>query len=430
MATEKQKKLLHSYIDKNKDYLLDMLRRFVRLPSLEGDEAPMQQAVVDELNKMGASLTLDVFEPDITLLKAHPAYVPVELDYAGRPNVVATRRGAGGGKSLILNGHVDVVPTGRDELWKHKTPWSGAYEDGRVYGRGACDMKAGLAVNIFMLKMLNELGLSTLGDLTVESVVDEETGGNGTLACVLRGYRADGMIYTEPSGLEEINISNRGAQYFRIIVEGQEGGTEYAHELINPIDKAFELMQAVRAYSIYREAAASHPLYDGFHSTKVPLAIAKIRAGEWPSTIAGECVMEGTIECLPGEDIHEVKEAFRQYLVKWCEKDSWLKEHPIRLEWFGLWFEAADQDPQAPFIQAFKSSASGYRGKNLPLVGAGGCDLRISILYGDTPSIMFGPSGGLIHSTDEYVEFFEVVECAHILAEFIADWCGLAEETA
>ncbi len=198
------------------------------------------------------------------------------------------------------------MPIGPPETWTHG-PWSGDFVDGKVYGRGSADMKGGCVSNILAVKALQNSGVNLKGDLILESVVDEEAGGNGTLACVLRGYTADACNFTEPSSLVNAAISNRGAQYFRITVPGQEGGTEYKHELVNPITKAIEVFQAVEAYSIMREFSVSHPLYDPFYFTKVPLGICKIQAGEWPSTVASQCVMEGTIECLPGEDIHEIK---------------------------------------------------------------------------------------------------------------------------
>jgi acetylornithine deacetylase len=419
-------KKINDYVEKNREFLVELIQKLVRIESLEGNEGNVQREIQNVLAQIDDDLILDVWEPDINELKKHPAFVPVEKSYEGRPNVVAVRKGSGEGRSLILNGHVDVVPTGESGTWKFNDPWSGRLENGRIYGRGSCDMKAGVSINIFMLKLLKELGISLKGDLIVESVIDEETGGNGTLDCVLRGYKADGLIYTEPFGLDTVSIANRGAQYFRIKVKGQEGGTEYTHDLINPIDKAMEIISAVKAYSIYREVASSHPLYDNRFNTKVPLAITKINAGEWPSTIASECCMEGTIECLPNEDIHKVKKDFAEYLMKWCEKDPWLSVNPVELTWFGLWFEGADQKSDTPFIQSFVESAGRTRGKEIAVIGAGGCDLRISILYGNTPSIVYGPGGGLLHSTDEYVEVEQVIECAKVIANFIIDWCGVA----
>jgi acetylornithine deacetylase len=170
--------------------------------------------------------------------------------------------------------------------------------------------------------------------------VDEESGGNGTLACILRGYKADGCIFTEPNGFGLKNhekntmyiaVGNRGAQTYKITVEGEEGATEYKHELVNPIQKAMEVFQATECYSIMRESSAKHPMYDPFYTTKVPHAITIINGGEFHGTVSSKCHMEGTLECLPNEDIKEVREGFKAYLDEWSSKDPWLKDHPIKI---------------------------------------------------------------------------------------------------
>jgi len=410
-------------VERHRQEALELLQKMVQTPSLEGEEKAVQEIVASKLRDM--QLEVDMWVPPDAELMAHPAYVPVERSYIDRPNVVGLFKGKGTGRSLILNGHVDVVPIGPKETWEHG-PWSGEYVNGKVYGRGSADMKGGCVSNILAVMALQSASIQLKGDLLIESVVDEEAGGNGTLACILRGYTADACNFTEPTGLQHAAISNRGAQYFRITVTGQEGGTEYKHDLVNPITKAMEVFQAVEAYSIMRESAASHPLYDPYYFTKVPLGICKIQAGEWPSTVASQCVMEGTIECLPNENIHEVKEAFKNFLLEWSSKDKWLRDHPIKIEWFGLWFDAAEISPDHPFVETLSKVAKEVTSEDVLAVGGGGCDLRLPVLYGNTPAILFGPGGGLIHSTDEYVEFEQVISCAKILALTAAKWCGVS----
>ena len=174
---------------------------------------------------------------------------------------------------------------------------------------------------------------------------------------------------------------------------GEEGGIEYKHELTNPISKAFEVFHAVEAYSIMRESVVSHPLYDDAYNTKVPTGICKIQAGEWPSTVASQAVLEGSIECLPGEDIHQIKEDFRQYILEWSAKDAWFQKQPLQIEWFGLWFDAAEIDPNHAMVHCLSEAAKSVTGQDVTVRGAGGCDLRLPVLYGDTPSVLFGPSG-------------------------------------
>lgn len=412
---------LDAAVEAHRQGALELLQRLVRLPSLEGHEKPCQDMLALVMRDLG--LEVDYWTPDDAELQAHPAYVPTGWSYAERPNVVGRLRGSGGGRSLILNGHVDVVPIGPEADWQYG-PWSGAYVDGRVYGRGAADMKGGVVANVLTVMALRSAGVRLHGDLMVQHVVDEEAGGNGTLAAILRGYRGDACIFTEPTGLKRIAVSNRGAQFFRIIVPGQEGGIEYKHDLVSPISKAIEVFQAVEAYSIMRESVVSHPLYTTVYNTQVPTGICKFHAGEWPSTIPSQAVLEGSIECLPGENIQDIKQAFKQYLETWSAKDGWFKDHPLRLEWFGLWFDSAEIPTDHPMVTTLAGITESLTGEAVRVGGAGGCDLRLPVKYADTPAVLFGPKGGLIHSTDEYVEFEQVILCAKILARMAVTWCG------
>ena len=416
-----ESRVLQAVEEKRHD-ALSLLKDLVRTPSVSGHEKVCQDLVMRSMKGLG--LEIDAWDPPDEELAQHPAYVSTGMTYAGRPNIVGRWPGKGGGRSLILNGHIDVVPPGPEESWTHP-PWSGHLENGRVYGRGAADMKGGIVTMLLVVGALQAVGIRLQGDIILQSVVDEEFGGNGTLAAIIRGYKADACVFTEATGPTQVAIANRGAQFFRIHVLGQSGGTEYKHDLVNPIAKALEVFQAVEAYSIMRESVASHPLYEA-HNTKVPTGVTTIKAGEWPSTVSARCVMEGTIECLPGEDVREVAEAFRRYLMEWSAKDAWLRDHPLEVEWFGLWFDAASIDPDHEFVEVLGRTVERVTGSRPNPTGAPGCDLRLPILYGDTPAVRFGPSGGPIHSTDEYVEFEEILSCAGILALTAIDWCGMA----
>ena len=412
---------LFDAIEGHRQWALELLQDLVRIPSLEGAEKPCQELIATKLKELG--LNVDVWVPSGDELSSHKAYVPSQFGYEDRPNVVGKLSGRGDGRSLILSGHVDVVPTGPIESWTH-SPWSGDFEDGKVYGRGACDMKGGVVSNLLAVAALQTIGVKLDGDLLVASVVDEESGGNGTLACVLRGYVGDACIFTEPTGLSQMAISGRGAQFFRITVPGQAGGIEYKHMLVNPISKAIRVYEAVETYSTMRESVVAHPLYGENNETKVPTGICKFHAGEWPSTIASHAVLEGTIECLPGENIHTIKQEFKTFMQEWSSKDPWFADHPLEIEWFGLWFEAAEIDREHPLVTTIADLAQQTTGSRPEIQGGGGSDLRIPILYGNTPTVLFGPGGGLIHSSDEWVDFEQVVTCGRILADVAINWCG------
>jgi len=403
---------------------LELIQSLVRIPTLPGFEKGAQDVIAVQMEAMG--LALDIWDPVDPELQAHPAYVPSDIAYSGRPNVVGLWKGRGGGKTLIFNGHIDVVPTGEEAKWTH-SPWSGDFSEGRIYGRGSADMKAGCVVNLMVVKALQKAGVKLKGDVVLESVVDEENGGNGTLACVLRGYTGDGMVFSEPSADFALGIAQRGAQFFRLKIAGEEGSIEGQYDLVNPIGKALQVYQAVEAYSLWRESTVSHPLYDPYYKVKVPLAICKIHGGEWASTIPSTCVLEGSIEALPGEDIEFVKAGFKKYITALSLQDAWFEKHPIEVEWWGLRLESAEVRMDHPLVMAAAREIERVIGHAPIIGGGGGCDLRLPVLYGNTPAVIYGPRGGMVHCVDEYVEFEQVITCTRVLARLAAAWCEVVE---
>ena len=413
---------LSAAIAARRELAIHLIQEMVRRPSMDS-EAAVQAFIQDFWRQR--KVETDLWEMDIAELRSHRAFVPVEYDYKNRPNQVVSFKGVGSGRSLALNGHVDVVPVD-PAPWKHGDPFSGAYDDGRVYGRGSVDMKGGVAAGMLVLDALLETGVKLRGDLHMQFVSDEENGGNGTLSVIQRGYRADATIFLEPTGTEYFVISSRGAQFFRITVPGLEAPIEHTMTSVNVIEKAFVLFKAVQDYACWRVASANHPLYV-WDPTKIPVAVCKIQAGSWPSTFAAQCEMEGSLECLPGEDIRQVREAFRAYLLQVASQDAWLKDHLPQVDWFGLWFESAETPQDSPLISQFAASYQTVTGKEPVVLGGGGSDLRLPILYASSHSAHFGPSGGAIHSTDEYVEIASVMKVAQVVGRFILDWCGEAD---
>ncbi|MEE9610259.1 MAG: M20/M25/M40 family metallo-hydrolase, partial [Desulfatiglandales bacterium] len=181
MESEKRQKVLN-LIDERKDTIIEFLQKLVSFPSVTGDEWEIQNFIADKLHDI--ALKVDMWEPDHEELKKHPAYVPVDQGYEKRPNVVGLYKGTGDGKSLLFNGHVDVIPAGPSDSWDYG-PFSSEIHDRRLYGRGSSDMKSGLAAMTMALDCLLEAGIRLKGDIILEYVMDEELSGNGTLACVM-----------------------------------------------------------------------------------------------------------------------------------------------------------------------------------------------------------------------------------------------------
>src|SRR5262249_31258005 len=185
-------------VDERREKAIRFLQDMIAIPSVTGDEANIQKFLSDYMTKMG--LDVDMWETNWEKLKKHPAYRPVDRGYEGHPNIVATLKGSGGGRSLLLNGHTDVIPVGGGEGWSDN-PWSATIKDGRIYGRGSADMKSGVASHIMAVECLLAAGLKPKGDVYINVVVDEEVSGHGTLDTVIRGYKADAGISGETSDL-------------------------------------------------------------------------------------------------------------------------------------------------------------------------------------------------------------------------------------
>lgn len=449
MGKEKLLKKVENHIDEKKEDIINFLRELIKFPSITNDEgSEVQNFIMKKLKEL--DFNVDIWEPDIEELKKHPGFAPVKNEsYKNRPNLVGVHKGLGGGRSLVLNGHIDVVPVEDSSKWSHD-PWGGEIKEGKIFGRGALDMKGGDAAIIMAAESVIQSGIKLKGDLTTEFVVEEESSGNGSLACALRGYKADAGIIPEPMQ-HCIVVSNRGAQFFRIRVFGEESWLEERWNVVNAIDKAMLLYEAVNHFAKIREVEvkklSSYFLYDyknlsiedetikkifkentyKMWNTKVPTGVCKLSAGAWPSSIPGECIMEGSLECLPGENIDEVKDKFLDYIYEISLNDPWLKEHPPIVEWFGLWLEPSIIDVNHPIISTVAESCKKTLKVNPPVIGGGGSDLRCLTKYASTPSILFGPCGGGAHGADEYCDIDSLIACVKIFASTIIDWCGIVE---
>jgi acetylornithine deacetylase len=302
-------------------------------------------------------------------------------------------------------------------------PWGAEISDGKIYGRGACDMKGGVAGMIKALEILLELDLAPPGDVILEVVVDEEASGNGTLASLLEGYNADAAIFTEPTSCK-IMPAHRGASFWRIYVEGRGAHAGVMYKGISAVEKAMLIYKAIQNLGrIRNERGKEHPLYSGY-PVPAPLCIGKFNSGEWPSAVPEECILEGTIEFLPGEKMEKVREEFEEVIEDTAEKDSWLKQHLPKIEWFGLHFPAVQISPVHPLVETFKKVYTEIRGEEAKVVGfPAGCDMRLRILYSNTPSIIFGPGDiSLAHRVDEFIHIDELISFTKILALGILEW--------
>jgi acetylornithine deacetylase len=379
-------------------------------------------------------LDVDVFEPwSVPGIKDHPGWWP-GLEYRARPNVVARFRGAGGGRPLILNGHIDVVPAGPRKLWAHD-PYEGAIVDGRLYGRGAADQKAGIASMIMALECVLEAGFEPLGDVIIESAVNEELGGyNGTLACCLKGYEAEAAIVTEPTDLA-IAPASKGGQTYRATIPGRSSHHAWWWEGVSALDKALVVKRALERWEELRaEELKDAPLFSDRAHYPIPAladTIWYLRAGD-PEIMATPNAAELAfwVDVLPGENREETLERFEEFVSSEASVDPYLREHPPRLERALMRpFSGVSIDLDHPVIASLSSAHREVVGRPAPLVGMGGAsDAMIFNLYSNTPAVVFGPGSiRTAHSPDEFVETADVIAATHILALTILDYCGYRE---
>jgi len=411
-------------IARMKEEIVQALQDLVRIPSVVGQEGKAQVHV----DRLFRSIGLKVISlaPEIEKVKTHPAFIETGMSYEGRANVIGIHAGEPGGRSLLLNGHIDVVSPEPARAWKYD-PWEARVEGERMYGRGAGDMKAGLLANFFALKAILQASLKPKGKVMLLSAIDEEAGGaGGTLACLLGGYTADAMICTEPHNLN-LTISHVGVNLFRVKVEGKTSHAGLAHLGVNAIGKMFPLYQALIDLDEKRGREIHFPLYEKGSGRSCHLSIGTMKAGDWPSTVAGSAEIEGRVGFIPGEKMADVKRLVEKTVQEAARKDPWLKDHPPIVEWFGWQTEPWYQDPDHPFVQTFKGSLESALGREVEIIGrAGGLDSRFAP-YFNMPAACTGPRAGGIHGIDEYVEIPSVVQVAQGIAVTILRWCGGGE---
>lgn len=427
---EIQTKILEC-IEKKKKDLIEFLQQLVTTPSVVGQEQAAQEIVQRQWRKMG--LELDVWTPNVEELRKHPAFFETtsfqSVGYSERPNIVGHLKGEGGGRSLILQAHIDVVSAEPRNKWTYD-PWGGTIEGNRLFGRGAADCKGGLAAITYALQAVQETGISLKGDVLLESVIEEEDGGiGGALATILRGHKADAAIIAEPRSENELTIGSAGVMYFRVRVFGRTAHAATAHRGVNAIGKAMKIYEALIALNEYRQSKIHHPLFEigeDMKSRATTLNIGYCKAGDWPSTVAGEAELGCRIAWPPnGETADSIKTQVEETVERACHLDPWLRENPAIVEWFGWKAQAHIQDTAHPIVQTVKRNfekLSGGTAKSLAVPA--GTDARFYVLDGGIPTLCFGPKGAAFHGFDEYVEIGSLVEATKVFALTILDWCN------
>lgn len=407
-------------IDASREAILEDLVKLVRIPSLVGEEGPIQTHMEDCLRRAGMSV--EKFEAVREQIAQHPGYVPTTGEYSGRPNVIG-KCGGKAGRSIILNGHVDVVSPEPISAWRHD-PWGAEIEDGRLYGRGAADMKGGIVAALSALEGIRRSGYRPVGTVIFESVIEEEAGGSGgTLACFMHGYTADAFLVNEPQS--RIALTHVGVLYFRVRVLGVSAHAGLSHLGVNAIGKLNLIYDALMALDTERGNTIHYPPFEKGSGRSCHICIGTYRAGDWPSTVAGKAELEARISFVPGETQQQVRSLVEQTVQSAAAKDPWLRDHPPEVEWFGWRADPWTQESNHPFVETLRSATESVHGEPAEMIGkAAGMDTRFAGQFG-VAAASYGVRGANIHGADEYVELDSVVQCAQVIALTVTRWCGL-----
>jgi acetylornithine deacetylase len=363
----------------------------------------------------------------------------------GRDNAVARLRGSGGGRSLLFNGHLDVVPPGPEAEWTGGDPWSGRVAGGRVWGRGACDMKGGLVAQAMAGRALREAGVRLRGDLVFQAVVGEEMMEHrlGTTACVERGYRADAAVVAEPSSpptrLAVCPVSP-GVLWFTLTVEGKATHPALRGETVRPgglgeavgvsaVDKIFLLHAALGRLEAEWRTTKTHPLFAPGHFSIMPgVVVAGPRSGLVPFFVPDEARMEVLVWHHPDDEAEDVRREVETELGRAADADAWLRVHRPRVEWRHHWPKSV-LDAGHPIVAATARAHGRSCGSRAAVQGFPAVEDMTWLNAAGIPAINYGP-GDLraAHAVDEHLDVGELLTATLTFALLAAEWCGVSRD--
>ncbi|QEL23543.1 ArgE/DapE family deacylase [Bosea sp. F3-2] len=398
-------------------------QELVRFGSVRGQEHTVQDFIFRAMKQRG--LTMDRFAMDRAAIAAHPGGAPFADTHSDAPIVVGIHHPrAEKGRSLILQAHVDVVPTGPADQWTHP-PFDPVIDGDWMYGRGAADMKAGHAANLACLDALRRIGMQPAATVYVQSVVEEESTGNGALMTHLRGYKADAVLIPEPE--EEMLVrANTGVIWFQVEVRGKPMHVREMASGANAIDAAYRVVGALRELEeeLNREKAGRAHFEDIAHP--INLNIGKIEGGDWASSVPCWCRIDCRIGLYPGVSAEELAKRIEACVLSFARGDKFLANNPPRVSFNGFYSEGYVLEPGSEAEVALGRAHQASTGKPLKsFMTAGYLDTRVHALYDKIPALCYGPISENIHAFDERVSLASLKRITGTMALFVAEWCGL-----
>jgi acetylornithine deacetylase len=406
----------------DRERLVADLSAIVRIRSITGDESAVAADLAERLEDAG--MTVETVSPEPAAIRADPAWPGEETSRTALP-VVIGRLGRPGGQRVILSGHVDVVPAGDPATWS-VDPWAAEIRDDRLYGRGACDMKGGVAAIVAAVRALVASGASEdlVGELIVALVPGEEDGGQGTLAAIRAGVTGDLAIIPEPSNLD-IVVAHAGAITFRLTVPGRAAHASQRREGVSALDNLATVLRGLAVDEAQRNEAETDPLMTAL-GLPYPTIVGIVRGGEWASTVMDQVVADGRYGVRLGQSPADAAADLRRAIDAVNAGDPFLREHPATVEIVGGQFGAGRVPSDHPLPTGLAETVEAVTGRRPTLLGEPyGADMRLFINEGQTPCVMFGPGDVRVaHSADEHVPLDDVEACARVLAAWVVRELG------
>ncbi len=401
----------------DRDRMVADLQALVRIRSITGSEEEAATWAAGALRDVG--LTVEELAADPVAIRADPAWPGDEMPRSALP-VVIGRAGRADGRRIILSGHLDVVPPGDPGTWT-ADPWAGEVRGGALYGRGACDMKGGVAAIVAAVRALRAAGdLDRLtGELMVALVPSEEDGGQGTLAAIRAGAQGDLAIITEPSNLDVV-VAHAGAITFRLTVPGRAAHASRRREGVSALDKLGLLVRGLELDETRRNAEETDPLMTAL-SLPYPTIIGIVAGGEWASTVIDRMTADGRYGVRLGQTEADAEAELRTCIADACAADDFLRDHPATVEVTGGRFGSARVASDHRLPVGLAAVAEAVTGRRPALLGEPyGADMRLFINLAATPCVIFGPGDVKVaHAADEHVPLVEVEDCAKVLAAWV-----------
>ncbi len=402
---------------------VDFTAELVRFPSVRGAEQTVQDFLARELAER--RYAVDRWQIRLEDIQHLPGFSPVTVSYDNAFNVVAAHRPQRvGGRSLILNGHVDVVPTGPVDMWT-RPPFEPYQKDGWLYGRGAGDMKAGIAEMIYSLDAIRRCGFEPAAEVYLQTVIEEECTGNGALACLQRGYRADAALIPEPWA-DTMMRAQVGVMWLQVRLRGYPVHVREAGSGANAIEAAYPLIQALhRLEEQWNSAERKHPAY-GHVDHPINFNVGRIHGGDWASSVPAWCTFDLRVGLYPGQDLAEARAELEACIHDAAREHPFLAKSAPEIVYNGFQAEGylleGAEDAERHLGQAHETV---FGEKLREDASTATTDARFFGLYADMPALVYGPNSSCIHGFDEAVELESVRRNTQAMTLFIADWCGL-----